>query len=301
MLAAEEPFKVSRFSPFLSLRPPANPPSPSWPTPFISQRVCPFFSSSPRESPDHLLQEIPVLSLSVHPQSSIGRDVTYSSIRFYTRRSEPALSPAPTFSSSLCGIHSRKDPIRPDTAETSAGSQLRDYPFRLDAVPQIPFPTGCAVRLNIESTLRSADQKHSDSSTRSANMTHIRIVIARGSPVPRGELTRSNLKSRLILSSVTLLRRGVPDSVAARTREDICDGKLKALKDTIDSERRFYQFTEKTLQLKTKLTNLSDAKRRRVRRLNGRISERNCAKYETRVYGDAIGVYAESNFHASCW
>lgn len=41
-----------------------------------------------------------------------------------------------------------RDPIRHDT-ETSAGSQLQDYPtdpFRLDAVLRIPFPSECAHR-----------------------------------------------------------------------------------------------------------------------------------------------------------
>lgn len=77
----------------------------------------------------------------------------------------------------LCEIRSWKDLIRPDTTETSAGSQLRDYPadpFRLDAVLQIPFPTGCAAYLSIgPTTFRSDDQKRSGNPTRPANMTVI--------------------------------------------------------------------------------------------------------------------------------
>lgn len=59
--------------------------------------------------------------------------------------------------------------------ETSAGSQLWDYPadpFRLDAVLQIPFPTGCATYLSIgPTTFRSDDQKRLGNPTRPANMT----------------------------------------------------------------------------------------------------------------------------------
>lgn len=104
--------------------------------------------------------------------------------RLYTRHPFFILYPSLTLFA-LREIRSWKDPIRPDTTETSTGSQLRDYPadpFRLDAVLQIPFPTGCAAYLSIEpTTFRSDDQKRSGNPTRPANVT--RTVIFRGEVV----------------------------------------------------------------------------------------------------------------------
>lgn len=99
---------------------------------------------------DHLSRERfprpPPLQFTLN--SLVGSDdMTYSSAVALLHAPILSLVPLitlPLFHSSYTfrGIHSRKD-LRSDTTETSAGSQLRDYPpdlFR-SVVPQIPFPT----------------------------------------------------------------------------------------------------------------------------------------------------------------
>jgi len=196
-----KPFKISRFSLLFLLFPsffsPLESSFVSWDasvSPPVLAKSCNLArSSAPGDSR---------ASFSVHSQSSsVSRDITYSSMDAFRR---VTLSSSFTLLlPSLRKIRSWKDLIRPDTTETSAGSQLWDYPadpFRLDAVLQIPFPTGCAAYLSIgPTTFRSDDQNRSGNPTRPANMTRIRDFSQRGSYFSSNTIKLDSFQSNFLL------------------------------------------------------------------------------------------------------